>query len=99
VIQLQQHAEGVVLPVRARAGARSNALGGIQDGELKVAVTQAPEKGKANKAIMQLLCEQLSLKRSQLELVAGDTSTRKRFLVRSISAGELADRIMGHVDP
>jgi uncharacterized protein len=58
-------------------------------------VTQAPEKGKANKAIVAVLAEALSLRKSQLELVAGETSQQKRCLVRSITKAELAGRIDG----
>jgi uncharacterized protein len=92
VIELAAHAEGVVLPVRAQAGARANAIRGEQEGALKVAVTQIAEKGKANKAIIDLLCKSLSLKRSQVTLIAGETSPQKRFLIRGISASDLADR-------
>ncbi|HVW38986.1 MAG TPA: DUF167 family protein, partial [Pirellulales bacterium] len=58
-----------------------------------VLVTQAPEKGKANKAIVALLAEKLDLKKSQFELLAGETSPQKKFLVRDISRDELAMRI------
>jgi uncharacterized protein YggU (UPF0235/DUF167 family) len=70
VIDLEAHRDGVVFRVRAQAGARSSALRGEQDGALKVAVTQVAEKGKANKAILRLLCKQLGLRRSQLELLS-----------------------------
>jgi uncharacterized protein (TIGR00251 family) len=93
MIDLAPHAEGVVLPVRASAGARSNAIRGIQDGALKVSVTQAAEKGKANKAIVELLSKSLGLKRSQLELIAGQTSPQKRFLVRGVTLEELRVQI------
>ncbi len=93
MIELSSHAEGVVLPVRAQAGARTNAFRGEQEGALKVAVTPVPEKGKANRAIAALLCRQLSLKRSQVTLIAGDTSARKQYLIRGIDADELARRI------
>ena len=58
-------------------------------------MTQAPEKGKANQAIVAVLAEALSLRKSQLELVAGETSPQKRFLVRGIMKPELAGRIDG----
>lgn len=48
---------------------------------LRVAVTVAPEKGKANKAIIEVLSDALSVAKSSLELVAGDTSPQKKFLV------------------
>jgi len=92
-LQLEPHSDGVILPVRAHAGARRNALKGIHAGALQVMVTQAPEKGKANKAILELLAETLGLRKNQLELLAGETSSQKKFLVREITAEELAQRI------
>jgi len=89
----EPHSAGVVLPVRAHAGARRNALKGIHAGALQVMVTQAPEKGKANKAIIELLADKLGLRKNQLELLAGATSSQKKFLVREITAEELERRI------
>ncbi len=93
MISIERHAEGVVLPVRAHAGARRNEIHGSQDGVLKVSVTQAPEKGKANKAIAAVLAQQLGLRKSQVELVSGGTSTHKRFLVRGLSPEDLRARL------
>jgi len=96
---LEPHADGVILTVRAAAGARRTGITGERNGMLKVSVAQAPEKGKANKAIIDVLAEALSLKRAQLELLSGATSPQKRFLVRGIAANELAQRIarqLGH---
>ncbi|MGE3776880.1 MAG: DUF167 domain-containing protein, partial [Pirellulaceae bacterium] len=47
MIQLERHAQGVVLPVRAHPGARREEVRGEHDGALKVSVAAAPEKGKA----------------------------------------------------
>jgi uncharacterized protein len=84
VIALEPHAEGTILPVRAQAGARRNGIKGIHDGALQVMVTQAPEKGKANKAIIAVLAENLGLRKSQIELLTGETSPQKRILVKAI---------------
>jgi uncharacterized protein YggU (UPF0235/DUF167 family) len=93
MIALESHAAGVVLPVRAHPGARSNGIRGEQNGALKVGVTQTPEKGKANKALIAVLCAELDLRKSQVELLSGTTAGHKRFLVREISAAELLQRI------
>src|SRR4051812_31615628 len=85
VIQLTEHAEGVVLPVRAQPGARKTAILGEQAGALKVAVTAPPEDGRANKALLAALREALGLKRSQVELLSGEKSRDKRFLIRGIA--------------
>ena len=93
MIALKEHAEGVILPVRAQAGARRNGLKGIHAGALQVMVTQAPEKGKANRAIIAVLAETLGLRNSQIELLAGETSPHKRFLVRGIAKQALERRL------
>ncbi len=92
-VALEPHREGTILPVRAHAGARRNEIRGVSDGMLKVSVTRAPEKGKANKALIELLGKALGLRKSQIELIAGQTSPHKRFLIRKVSRDVLADRI------
>lgn len=89
----KSHPDGVILPVRAQPGARRNEVRGIQDGVLKVCVTQAPEKGKANKAIVEVLAKWLGVRKSQIELISGETASQKKFLVRAIGQQELAERI------
>jgi uncharacterized protein YggU (UPF0235/DUF167 family) len=93
VIELSQHTDGVILPVRAQPGARRREIRGVQAGALRVAVTQVAEKGKANRAVAELLCQALELKNSQLALIAGTHSPDKKFLVRGVSAAELTARI------
>jgi uncharacterized protein len=93
MVSLEAHPDGTILPVRAQPGARRNEIRGVQAGMLKVCVTQSPEKGKANKAVIELLSKSLGLKKSQIELIAGETSHQKRFLVRDAKPADLAARI------
>jgi uncharacterized protein len=95
MIALEPHAAGTILPIRAQPGSRRNEIRGAQDGALKVCVTQSPEKGKANKAIVELLSKSLGVKKSQFELLSGETSHHKKFLVREIDLDELNRRITG----
>ncbi|HWL08644.1 MAG TPA: DUF167 domain-containing protein [Planctomicrobium sp.] len=85
-VELRVTSEGVVIAVQAQAGARRNAITGVHDGRLKVAVTQVAEKGKANQQILKLLAESLGIPKSGLSVVAGETSSKKSILVH---AGQL----------
>ena len=85
MIDLAPHADGVILPVRARAGAKSNGVTGHHAGMLKVAVTTAPEKGKANRAIIALLAKSLGVRKAQITLLTGQTSPEKRFLIAGVT--------------
>ena len=93
MIVVTEHAEGLVLPVRAQPGARRNGVQGEQAGALKVAVTAPAQDGRANEALAEVLRAALGLKRSQLELAAGATSRDKRFLVRGLARAELERRL------
>ena len=89
MVELLDHPEGVILPVRAQPGGRQNAIRGEQNGMLKVSVTQVAEKGKANKALVEVLAKGLGLKQSQIELIAGQTQSQKRFLIRGMTRARL----------
>ncbi len=93
MITIAEHAEGCVLPVRAQPGARKAGVVGEYAGALKVAVTAPPQDGRANKALIEVLCEVLGLKRSQVELLSGEGSRDKRFLIRRVTKAELQTRL------
>ena len=98
MIDIEPTDDGVLLPVRAQPGVRKNGVTGVHDGRLKVAVTQAPEKGKANGAIEKVLAAALGLKKSQIQLAAGPTSPQKKFRITGITADELRKRIATLLD-
>jgi uncharacterized protein (TIGR00251 family) len=99
MLDLQPHPDGTILPVKAQPGSRRNEVRGMQYGALKICVTQAPEKGKANKALVELLAKWLGVKKSQVELLAGETASQKKFLIRGIEKSELARRIETAIGP
>ncbi len=92
-VQLQSHPEGVLLPVRAHAGGKRNEILPPREGMLRVSVTQAPERGKANKAIIGVLAQGLGLRKSQIMLHSGETAREKKFLVQGVTQESLAARI------
>src|SRR5688572_7938509 len=95
MIALADHAEGVVLPVRAQPRSRKPGVAGEQAGALKVGVSAPPEDGRANHALVEALAEALGVRRSQVELLAGPTSRDKKFLIRGLTRAELEQRLAG----
>ena len=89
MIAAVSHARGVVVPVLAQPGSKRNAIVVERAGAIRVAVTAPPEKGKANVAIQSVLALALGCKASQITLLSGETSRRKRFLIDGITADEL----------
>ncbi len=99
MIALAAHEGGTILPVRAQPGARKNAILGERGGALRVAVSAAPERGKANAAIQEVLADAIGCKASQIGLLSGETSRTKRFLISGVTPDELHRRLAGVLAP
>jgi uncharacterized protein (TIGR00251 family) len=73
---------------------RSSIAGWIGDA-LKIRVAAAPERGKANSAVIALLASALGISRERIVLVAGETEARKIVEIRGLSDAELRARLGG----
>ena len=71
--------EAVLLHVRVQPKARANAVKGWHGAALRVSVTAAPEDGKANRAVIELLAETFDVAPSSINLVRGAASRDKWF--------------------
>lgn len=80
----QRRDDGLLLEVRVQPGARGDRIDGVAtlaDGGvvLKVRVTAPPEGGRANTALVKLLARRWKLSKSDIDVVAGAASRRKRL--------------------
>lgn len=98
-LELTELESGIVVRVLAVPGSRRNAILGIRNGALRVAVTQIAEKGKANKALIDVLSTQLGLRKSQIRLERGETSTQKQIVISSITGSEFRALIAQFLEP
>ncbi len=94
MIELKERSGGIVLAVKAQPGARRNAIVGTHAGALKVAVSAAPENGKATAAIIELLADSLGLPRSNIQLLSGASSRQKQFLIGGVELNELEKKVL-----
>lgn len=70
-------AETTRLRLRVSPGAGRSAVVGRHGDAWKVRVTEAPERGRANEAVLRLLSEALALPRTALTLVSGHGAREK----------------------
>ncbi|MCH8183371.1 MAG: DUF167 domain-containing protein [Proteobacteria bacterium] len=82
----QRVENGVVVSVRLTPKASCASIEGIAETPggghaLRVKVTAAPEKGRANAALLKLLAEAWGVAPSRLSLVSGHKDRRKRVLL------------------
>jgi hypothetical protein len=84
-------AETTRLRLRVSPGARRAAVVGRQGDAWKVRVAEAPERGRANEAVLRLLAEALALPRTALTLVSGHGAREKTVELTGIGPA-LTDR-------
>lgn len=84
-LDIRETADGHVINFRVQPGAKRSKIIGEHGGAVKVAIAAPPVDGKANDALIEFLCDTLSLKKSQVEIVRGQTSRDKSVLIRDMS--------------
>ena len=85
MINIREVEDGIVVSVKVQPNASRDRVVGEYGDQLKIAVTVAPEKGKANKVVIKVLSRLLGVKSSDIEILSGETSRDKKVLIRNIS--------------
>lgn len=92
-LRIEEREGGVFFPVRARPRGGNNVIGDVREGALLVSITAAPEEGKANAAITDLLTKKLGVAKSTVEIRRGAASRDKTIFIAGLSAAELVLRL------
>jgi uncharacterized protein (TIGR00251 family) len=92
-LTIQETDDGVVFAARIVPGSSRTAVCGLFDGMLKIKVSAAPEKGKANQCVLEFLAKQLGVKKNAVHLVSGQTNRVKRLQVSGISSAMLLKKL------
>ena len=85
-LEISQSNGTVILGVKVIPSSSKTAIAGILDGVLKVKISSAPEKGKANQALIAFLANKLGIKKNAISITAGVTNSHKKISVTGISA-------------
>lgn len=101
-MMLRAVAEGVTLAVRAQPGAKKTAMVGIYgegaSAQLKIAVHAPPLEGRANTALIEFLAETFGVAKSAVQMVSGESSRSKVFVLRGVTMARAAAVLAQKVD-
>jgi uncharacterized protein len=84
---------GAEFAVLATPGSSVSKVRGVHGSALKVAVRAAPERGKANDELLDVLAEFFGVARAQVCVNAGETSRNKRVRLSGLSIDSIRARI------
>jgi uncharacterized protein (TIGR00251 family) len=92
-LTIQEFDNGVVFTAKIVPGSSKTAVCELFDGMLKIKVSAAPEKGKANECLVEFLAKQLGVKKNAVSIVSGHTARVKRLQISGISAAMLLKKL------
>ena len=82
------------LTIKVIPGASRDRIVGKLGDAIKVQVSAAPERGKANEAVINLMADLLGLRRQQIQIARGHSQARKVLEIQGIEQPELDRRIL-----
>ena len=84
---------GVVFLAKIVPGGSQSRVCGLLDGMLKIKISAAPEKGKANQALVGFLAKKLGVKKKAVSIISGQTNPVKQVQVLGISTETLLKKL------
>jgi len=84
---------GVVFAAKIIPGSSRTAVCGLLDDMVKIKISAAPEKGKANQCLLEFLAKQLGVKKGAVSIISGYTGPVKNIQVLGISAETLVKEL------
>ncbi len=87
---------GILLTVRVQPGAqRTEVLGTMADGSLKVKLKAPPVRGEANRELVSLLASRFGVAESAVKIVRGHTSRIKMVSIEGVNHTTIATPLKG----
>lgn len=82
-------AAAVLLHVRIQPRASKNEVLRMEDGGIKIRLTAPPVDNAANEALVRFLSDALSVSKSQVEIVSGQTTRDKRVAISGMCEADV----------
>ncbi|MDP3158018.1 MAG: DUF167 domain-containing protein [Archangium sp.] len=88
-VWLKEVPGGCELVVLVQPRASRTRVVGEHAGRLKIALAAPPVDGEANAALIEFLSDALNVRKSDVSLIEGQTSRRKRLAVRGVAPAQV----------
>lgn len=83
-IPFKKTKDGITIDVKVQPRSSAKGIDGIVGGILKVKLTSAPVNGKANEQLIELLSEELKIKKSAINIIKGQSSRHKVLRIKGV---------------
>lgn len=92
-LKIQEIDGGIAFTAKVAAGSSRTCIAGLLGGMLKIKLAAPAEKGKANKALVDLLSEAAGVRKNDVKIISGQTNPVKRIQISGVTAEQLISRL------
>lgn len=83
-----------ILAIRIQPGSAQTTVAGRYGDVIKIRVSAAPERGKANAALIAFLSRQLGVNKDAIDILHGHTSRNKTVTIEGLEEAEVLRRLL-----
>ena len=83
----------IIIKVKIVPGSSKNKIVGAYNDALKIAITDPPVEGKANKKCIAYLAKYFDVAKSKIKIISGQTSKNKLIRIYDISQKDFIDKL------
>ena len=84
-LEINQTDSGIIFKTKIVPASSKNAVMGTLGGMLKIKISAAPEKGKANQCLIEFLSDFLDVKKKDIQIISGQTSPTKEIKITNLN--------------
>lgn len=88
-LDVKESGGAVTFNVKVVPGSSKNEITGVQDGAIKVKITAAPDKGRANKELIDFLSGVFNVRKTAITLIKGEKSRLKSLKITGITKSDI----------
>ena len=89
MLNLTEKGGNVIFTVRVIPRASKTEIVGEYDGALKVRLSSPPVDGAANEELIKLFAKRMSVARSDIEILSGQSSKTKQLRITGVTAADM----------
>ncbi len=83
----------IVITVKIVPGSSRTEAMGMYEQMYKIKIAAPPEKGKANKMLINFLAEQFGIKKNTIQIKSGQTSAVKQILLQGVTTQDVQTQL------
>ena len=90
---IEQFPDHITINVRIVPKSAKQEIAGIYNERVKIKIGSAPEGGKANKELIELLSKKIGIAKSSIEIVSGELSQNKTIRIKGITSDYFLSKV------